>query len=297
VKLTTPNMFKTILVPVNGGPDDQSALDAAFAVARLFNSHLHCVRVRPNPAGLLWEGELMDVAAGALTGHLMKELNAKASNRTKQALDHVKAFCDREKIPLLEMPVQSDRPSASWTELVGHQVAQLVAQARVHDLAVVAGDLLKETDPMADLTGDMLLFSGRPLLIAKAKVPDEFAERIVIAWNNTAASARAVAAVMPILSVARKIIILCAEENGISDIESARALADNLAWNSLTVECRPVAVSRGTVADAVAKEATRLGASLVVSGGFGHRRSREIVYGGFTKDIMTVSSVPVLLFH
>ena len=43
--------------------------------------------------------------------------------------------------------------------------------------------------------------------------------------------------------------------------------------------------------------AANAGTSLLVMGGYSHSRLREVVFGGFTRHIMTGTDLPVLMAH
>ena len=62
--------------------------------------------------------------------------------------------------------------------------------------------------------------SGRPVLIAPAAPPRAWPEVLAIAWKDTAEAARAVAAAMPFLEAAKRVVILSVEEAGAAPEES-----------------------------------------------------------------------------
>ncbi len=49
--------------------------------------------------------------------------------------------------------------------------------------------------------------------------------------------------------------------------------------------------------DALLNYASNLQADLIVAGGYGHSRMRELVFGGVTRTVLTAMTVPVLLSH
>ena len=51
------------------------------------------------------------------------------------------------------------------------------------------------------------------------------------------------------------------------------------------------------VGDAILSRAADLGSDLVVMGGYGHSRMREVILGGATRDLLQHMTVPVLLSH
>jgi nucleotide-binding universal stress UspA family protein len=49
--------------------------------------------------------------------------------------------------------------------------------------------------------------------------------------------------------------------------------------------------------DALLSYAADLGVDLIVSGGYGHSRAREMVFGGVTRTLLEEMTVPMLLSH
>ena len=57
-----------------------------------------------------------------------------------------------------------------------------------------------------------------------------------------------------------------------------------------------VAAGHGTARE-VAKQADVFGADLIVAGGYGHSRMNEWVFGGVTRDLLSLRTHYVLLSH
>jgi nucleotide-binding universal stress UspA family protein len=291
-------MFKSIFVPLNGGDKDDTALKTALAVARLFESHLECARARLTPEFLIWEGDVLDVVGGVVEGELITQLEKQDRARTTTALRSFKAFCEREKIVIADTP-GSAGVSARWNELKGHQIAEFVWESRFHDLVVAARGLLADTDPATDFVGNLLLDAGRPVLLAPDIPPKTLGRTVAIAWKNTPEAARAVAAAMPILAQAETVIVMSANEDDESvdgHTRSAGRLADTLKWNGCNASAMHVNPDH-RAAPAILERCLDLGVDLLVMGGYGRSRLRETVFGGFTRDVLLSSPIPVFMFH
>lgn len=293
-------MFKTILVPVNGVDKDEIVLGAALAAGRLFNSHLEVMRVRLGPAALVWEGELIDVSAGLLSGDLVKMLDSQAQERTARAHAAFTQFCARENIAIAQTPPGPEAVSAAWREIRGSQTDELIAHARLHDLVVVEKDLLRETTPSADLAGRMVLHCGRPVLVVHDPVAETFAHTVAIAWKDTAETARAVAMAMPFLAKAKDVILLIGDEDEDGTgaaTAAASTLVQTLGWHGIAAKTETVSLKGRKPAHALADAAGDAGAGLLVAGAYGHQRTRELVFGGFTQDVLDYFPIPALLSH
>jgi nucleotide-binding universal stress UspA family protein len=49
--------------------------------------------------------------------------------------------------------------------------------------------------------------------------------------------------------------------------------------------------------DAIVKSARDNKADMIVSGGYGHSRLRELILGGVTRDLLRECPLPVFFFH
>ena len=142
---------------------------------------------------------------------------------------------------------------------------------------------------------------GKPLLLAPSSACSNPFSTVVIAWKETAPSARAVVAALPLLMKAEKIHILAVAENG-DDVQpslaSAERLANYLRRQGLKVQAGQVE-ARGRNACAVLLEAAeqKLHAGLLVMGAYGHSRAREFIFGGFTRSVLRSAPLPVFLCH
>ena len=71
-----------------------------------------------------------------------------------------------------------------------------------------------------------------------------------------------------------------------------------LARHGVSAEARHAISSSDLAAsDALLSEIADHGANLLVMGGYGHHRMREVLLGGVTRDILRQMTVPVLMSH
>ena len=77
---------------------------------------------------------------------------------------------------------------------------------------------------------------------------------------------------------------------------SSTALASALAWHDVAATPKTVQ-GEGAISVALLGAAADAGCGLLVMGGYGHSRLRELVLGGVTRDVLAASALPVLLAH
>jgi nucleotide-binding universal stress UspA family protein len=105
---------------------------------------------------------------------------------------------------------------------------------------------------------------------------------------------------MPFLAKAQKISILGATENGDDPqtvLDSTERLAMHLRWHGLKPQAGEVKSGERDACTAIVEAARNVHAGLLVMGGYGHSRARELVFGGFTRRILQAAPLPVLVCH
>jgi nucleotide-binding universal stress UspA family protein len=147
----------------------------------------------------------------------------------------------------------------------------------------------------------LLLASGRPVLVVPSfDVPLLPASHAMVAWADTAESARALHDALPLLERCKDVdVVLVDAVQSIVDSpeQPGESVARHLRAHG--VNARAVGVrSRGrTVGQTLLDHARHSGTQLIVSGGYGHSKVREWVIGGTTRDLFENAQVPVLFSH
>ncbi|MBJ7309284.1 universal stress protein [Rugamonas sp. CCM 8940] len=181
----------------------------------------------------------------------------------------------------------------------------LSLQARHADLVVIGqrqpgrgGALL------GDLAGHVLLHGGRPLLVVPESGTSRASlERILVAWDGGREAARAVTAALPLLRRAVQ-VDLAVFANDDDEAAAGGAIAAHLRRHGVHVE----PLVRPAPAPGLLRHPDPLGAALLalaaerhsdllVMGGYGHSRLREILLGGVTRTVLEQATLPLLMAH
>ncbi|MEI8144135.1 MAG: universal stress protein [Alphaproteobacteria bacterium] len=170
-------------------------------------------------------------------------------------------------------------------------------RARLHDLAVCGRP--RATDIWArELAETLLLSSGRPLIV----VPDGFAVdrasgTIMVAWDGTAVSARAVGEATPFLERAGLVeVVSVSGDKHADDLVPGADLAPMLAHHGMKVSVVDLPGSAGA-GETIISHAQNIRARLIVMGGYAHSRLRQMVLGGCTRTMLDKAPVPVFMAH
>jgi nucleotide-binding universal stress UspA family protein len=166
----------------------------------------------------------------------------------------------------------------------------IIQQARAADIIVVGanGGDAPSNPFMQASPGDLLMQTGRPLLV----VPDACdwldLRSALIAWKDTPECRRAVADALPILREAKGVIVVEVVEDEAGRAAASSGVHDVVAWllRHGVVATQRVPSKCGNAAAQIDEVASELGAGLVVAGAYGHSRFREWVFGGVTKQLL-----------
>ena len=144
----------------------------------------------------------------------------------------------------------------------------------------------------------VLFESGRPVLIAPPTVPQSIGRTVVIAWNGSTETARAIVSALPFIQTAERVIMLTIE-GALFPGPTGEEIADNLRRHGITVEIAhsPGIRSPGAAGTMILQEATRLGSDLLIKGAYTQRRLRQKIFGGATSLILQEAQLPVLMAH
>ena len=173
----------------------------------------------------------------------------------------------------------------------------LARQGRRADLLVVGPG----TDPdEAALAEAAFMDSGRPALVVPAAWAGAMPpKRALVAWDGSREAARAAGDAVPLLRQAEDVVVLTIDAHKAPLQFSDRPgslLADYLIRHGAPARVKVVTSSGGT-GDTILAQVAEERADLLVMGGYGHSRMREMLFGGATRTIVENSATPVLLSH
>ena len=280
--------YKTILVHLNNDLRVPRLINAAVQLALSSNAHL---------TGLFVVPHVMPVSSSifpGISGAIIK--SGLDSYRKTAEVAHV-AFEEATKgLPFVAEWRLHEPKQAGYVDAV-------VDHARTADLIICAQ---KESDwdmgDMFDVPDWLALDSGRPVLVIPKTAPiNTLAERILVAWNNSRESARAVFDALPLLKTAKEVRVLCVEEPSKPQTqrdhpaaEICAALARN-GVNCIADQIRPS--KHREPGEELLEQVAKNDCDLLVMGCYGRSRLREFILGGASRHVLKHATVPVLMSH
>lgn len=283
--------LRDLVVVLNGSPRDEAKLRLGAALARQHDAHLtgFC------PLELLFPADMSFALGGypdlwALP-EFSRQVEEKARARAAGIETAFRELLRREAI------------AGDWQFDTGALLPALIGRVQTTDL-VVMGQADPDNPPPAiarTLIEDVLMMSGRPvLLVPFAGIFERIGANVLIGWTRTREAARAVHDALAVIEPGAQVTVLTVEQPGQTSAGTLPGadIAEHLSRHGVEVSAARTVTAPGlSPADALLDYASDSAADLLVLGGYGHSRTREMILGGVTRDILRHMTLPVLMSH
>src|ERR1700738_3828270 len=155
-----------------------------------------------------------------------------------------------------------------------------------------------DNDDMIETT---LFESGRPLIVVPYIQKDGLnPDHVVCCWDGSRAATRAINDGLPLLTKATTVdlLIVLNEKTDTSPNEIHGAeMAKHLACHDVKVQIVKVPAADIDGTNAILSYVADVSGTLIVMGGYGHARLREMILGGVTRGMLQSMTVPVFMSH
>lgn len=293
--------MRSILVPWWGGSTSTSQLDAALAIARCVEAHLDVVFVRPGSDDLATTLGSTVSPSATLLQHM--ELGIHEAGRAARA--SFEAWREGNGVPGHIMNEQIRVPFAKWSERTGLPEQFILRKGRLVDMTVLSFPKIADA---LDRPHDAALFeSGHPVLLAPDHVGHAPLSHVVVAWNASLHSTRAVTGAMSLLRAAERVTVLTTTDLGRqfsnqgaggNGVGGDTDLVDALSWHGVEAGHRKLDPNTSSVGTALLQEADYLKATLLVMGAVTRSRVSAAFLGGATEHVFrNPPGIPVLMAH
>lgn len=278
--------FRNIMVYLDQGNSNQARVDSALAIASAHGAALTGVALIAQPSLAILQRLGVTNAP---------DLHEKSRADAQQSIDqfHERAAAAGVEADVLKLECpEGDAP------------AKLSRVARVYDLSILrqANPDSDNTAFVAGLSEEVMFSSGRPVLympyIGAHQIPFK---RGLIAWDGSRSSARAVHDALPLLENMDQVTILVINSNTMepsSDgVMPGEGLSRHLHRHGISSEIQRLQRGDSSTSTLILNELTNTGADLLVMGGYGTPKLREIILGGVTRTVLETMTVPVFMSH
>jgi nucleotide-binding universal stress UspA family protein len=275
-------MIKDIMVHLDGSPEDEIRLEHGQALASPGRAHLIGLFTNQMPDLTI----AMPMDGGAATMQILSDLEDQArkdGDATARRLT--------ERLATIQVPSELRRLDGTFGVLYG----RVPDEARCADLFIATRPYGEtKTGVWPDLVEAVLFGSGRALLLVPpGRHRQGPVQTVLVAWNDSRESARALREGLDFIGQATRTVVLAVDPP--PDAEPGMEVKAHLARHGVAAEVITAESQGRPVADVILEEAGRISADLVIMGAYGHTRLRERVFGGATRDLLTASERPILV--
>lgn len=276
--------LKSILSVIR--PDeDQIALTKAVELARAANGYLNILVADEMPVPMV---SAYDMVNTDIWARQSDEARAAVKDRT-DAVEKLLAQ-DNVKGSVFGTVAQA----ANFSDVVGRA-------ARYNDLTFILSGEDTDKRLREAVIGGALFESGSPILMcSKEQTPNPAPERVVIGWNATPQSGRAVRGAIDILKFAQEVtaVLVDPEPSFTGHGEEPGAnIAAYLGRHGISAEITRLPSQGQSVEDILRRSVSDTGAEMLVIGGYSHSRLRQRIFGGTTSSIMERPPCPIFMAH
>jgi nucleotide-binding universal stress UspA family protein len=272
-------MYRSILVHVDADPGATPRIRLAADLARQFEATLIGLAAGlPRPAAEAITAGVLDASLVALE------------------VEQIKADFDLAE-QLFRTIADEAGAKVEWRAITGFPTLALADAAGAADLVIVgrAAHAVFRNDYRTADAGDLLIRAGRPILIAPLEAGRLNARNVLVAWKSTREARRALCDAMPFLKRAEAVNLVEVRESG--DANSLHNATTFLAAHGVKFKAEAVDRDSTGIEDQLMALARRTQSDLIVAGGYGHTRIRELVFGGVTRSLISGCPIPCLLSH
>jgi len=276
----------TILLPFNNTQPTATVLDAARQMAGThgYVEGAFCRQVLPIIAG---EGI-------TLPGDYLAEFEEEGRQQAEAARLKYLELLEARDIPFGGLDVSGFR--AGWTEMVGSGPEGVGEYARLFDLVILGRSVENSAVDWKTAAEAVMFDSGRPLLIVSDEIPATIGRKILLAWNGSTETARTLTGAMSILTDIDEVLVVTVEGAIVSG-PAGEDVCRHLNASGISSTARTIDRGTSSVGQALLEAADQFSADLIIKGAFTHSRLRQLIFGGPTSELLSASTLPILLSH
>jgi nucleotide-binding universal stress UspA family protein len=277
--------YKTILVHVDLSRHAAERIRVACATAVAHGAHLVGVAATGISRYIYQDN------AFAVSGYVIASQVEALTETAKKALAEFESIVKQYGVTSYETRLIDDEPEAG-----------LVLQARYSDLVIVSQVDSEESISRVfpDLPEYVMLNCARPVMVVPyAGKFEKCGRNIIVAWDGSMEATRAITNAMPLLRRAEKVTVVVFNASARYDVHGEQPGADialHLARHDIKVEVLQQTTNQD-VGNSLLSLAADLSSDLIVMGGYGHSRFREVLLGGVTATLLKTMTVPIVMSH
>jgi nucleotide-binding universal stress UspA family protein len=277
-------MIKDVIVNLEHKIARDPARDFAITIAETFDAHIAGVAFAYSP-------DFPGYAMLEIPPNILAQMIEESMKSAEAAIERFEAAAKRSLV---------SSEHRLFRTLGAGAPALLSTLARRFDLSVLMQSERNGVDN-DDIIETCLFESGRPVMVVPYIQKDGLKlDRVVCCWDGSRAAARAINDGLPLLAKAAAVDLLIVlnektknDQNEIRGVE----IGAHLARHAVKVEIETIPAADIDVTSAILSYVADNAATLIMMGGYGHAKLREVILGGVTRGMLKSMTVPVFMSH
>jgi nucleotide-binding universal stress UspA family protein len=278
-------MIKDIIVNLEHQIARDPARDFAITVAETFDTHVAGVAFAYIPE---FPGYVM---LEKIPRDMMAQMVAESEKAARAAIERFDAAARRSLVSAEHRLLRA----------LGAIAPEILSRlARRFDLSVLMQSKPGGVDN-DDMIETSLFQSGRPVIVVPYIQKDGLKlDHVVCCWDGSRAAARAFNDALPLLAKATQVdLLIVLNEKTTGDEKEIRGveIAKHLARHDVKVQIETIPAADIDATNTILSYVADISGTLIVMGGYGHAKLREVILGGVTRDMLKSMTVPVFMSH
>jgi len=273
--------IRSILVHLANDEEYMTRLRVAYNLACRHNALLHVVFITNSVRGAI------GTDGRTLSSAYQNEIEVIAAEKSKVVEQEFQNWCKLNDVRY------------EWTVMEGEHIKILSQMSHYHDLAIVSQSDPKNLEQMlfAELPDQLAMVGSCPVIVLPhSQRRMVLGRRILIAWKETVECSRAVRASFPLLKQAES-VTLVSREGGKDAARSLERIANTLRMHDIEPAVRTPQYGARAAEGRVLEYAKASRADMIVMGGSGNSRLRDLVLGGGARRLLANAHIPILMSH
>lgn len=276
--------FKTVLLHLNSSQKCEPIIKAGVAIAEQHGAHLIGLYVVPPIVSYL----------GVPVPKVVSSFHNDYHNNLSENVEEIFSKYTQG------LPITSEwRTALAAFSSVKNIVSQM---AHTSDLLIVGKDISTTDDSLADNQLEAIITSTcRPTLIVPVDQElSKIGENVLVAWDGTDESTRAVFDALPLLKRSKSVWVHRINPTGSvrhHTIGTSSEIVSTLARHGINVELSFSNKPYNEIASELFRVAMEKGADTLVMGAYGHSKVHDMLVASVASEVLETMKIPTLMSH
>jgi nucleotide-binding universal stress UspA family protein len=275
--------MKNILLPFEYVETIPHIIDCAVSLAKVYQSSISGVAIH----------QRIDTFIAQEGSIIFDTLNH--DNNTGEAVKHKEKFQEHI-LEIINKDKALNNLKYKWLSEELQNQKFLGDLSRVYNVVIISRPYQELQSASLSSIQTILFDGGRPVMLIPMNKKIDIGQEVVISWNCTTESSRAVFAALPILKKAKNVTILTVEKV-LTDGPSGDQVSELLLSHGIESKAVTLLGDEKKVGEIILDYSESVNADLIVKGAYTQSRLREIIFGGATRHLMLHSEIPIYLVN